>query len=572
MKKILRILLPIILSVAIIACLIWYLFVYDRAFARDVLLSMARLSDTNGNHTVATWFYNRAYDHAEDSDSVAIELAEQYKRIDNYTKAELTLSNAIANGGGVDLYIALCKTYVEQDKLLDAVTMLNGITNTDVKAKLDSMRPPAPTCQPAPGFYNQYLSVTLEGEGGKLYANAKGEYPSVTSDLYTAPIALGDGENTIYAVTVADNGLVSPVSVFGYTIGGIIEELEFTDDTMEAELRKLLNVDADKVLFTNDLWTITEFTMPEGVKRYDVLKHMAFVKKLTIKKGVGAELTNLSTLSNLEELTITGTSVSQEVLAAIAKLPKLKVLSLQNCSLSGISVLADATGITHLDLSGNAIRSVDALSKIKGLQEVNLQHNAINTVSPLASLTALTKLDISYNALTTIAPLSTVTSLSWLDASNNSISDLGSIGNLSSLSYLSLASNKLKSVNAVASCKALTELDISGNSLTDITKLSALTKLTTLNFSHNKVTTLPGFSKSCELMKITGSYNSIKNLDPLKGLSNLAFVNMDYNEELSSVKPLADCHKLIEVNVYGTKVKSVKALTDLGVVVNYNPV
>lgn len=572
MKKLLRILLPIILSVAIITCLIWYLFVYDRAFARDMLLSMARLSETNGNHTISTWFYNRAYDHAENSDSVAIELSEQYKRIGNYTKAELTLSNAIADGGGADLYIALCKTYVEQDKLLDAVNMLNGITNADVKSKLDSMRPAAPTCQPAPGFYNQYLSVTLEGKDGKLYANAKGEYPSVENDLYTAPIALGDGENTIYAVTVADNGLVSPVSVFGYTIGGIIEELEFTDATLETELRKLLNADADKVLFTNDLWTITEFTMPEGVKRYDALKHMAFVKKLTIKKGVGAELTNLSALSNLEELTITDTSVSQEVLSAIAKLPKLRVLTLKNCSLSGISVLADATNITHLDLSGNAIRSVSALSSIKGLQEVNLQHNAVNNISPLASLTALTKLDISYNALTTIAPLSSAGKLAWLDASNNSITGLGSIGNLGSLSYLSLASNKLKSVNAVASCKALTELNISSNSLTDITKLSALTKLTTLDFSHNKVTELPKFSKNCDLLKITGSHNNIKNLDPLKGLKSLAFVNMDYNESLSSVKPLADCHKLIEVNVYGTKVKSVKALTDLGVVVNYNPV
>ena len=572
MKKSLRILLPIILSVAIIVCLVWYLFVYDRAFARDMLLNMARLSETSGNHTVATWFYNRAYDHAEDSDSVAIELAEQYKRIGNYTKAELTLSSAIADGGGADLYIALCKTYVEQDKLLDAVNMLDSITDPDVKSKLESIRPQAPTCQPAPGFYNQYLSVTLEGSGGKLYANPKGEYPSVESNLYTAPMALGDGENTIYAVTVADNGLVSPVSVFGYTIGGIIEELNFTDSTLETKIRKLINADENKVLYTNDLWTITEFTMPEGVKSYAELKHMAFLTKLTIKKGVSAELVNLGTLSNLEELTITDTAVSQDVLAAIAKLPKLKVLTLENCSISGISVLADATGITHLNLSSNAIRNIDAISKMKNLQELDLKHNAINNVSPLASLTALTKLDVAYNALTTIAPLSSLNKLTWLDASNNSITGLGSIGNLSSLSYLSLASNKLKSVNSVASCKALTELYISGNSLTDISKLSALSKLNTLDFSHNKVTELPKFSKSCELMKLIGSHNSIKNLDALAGLKNLAFVNMDYNEKISTVKPLANCHKLIEVNVYGTKVKSIKALTDLGVIVNYTPV
>ncbi len=572
MKKILRIMLPIILSVAIIACLIWYLLVYDRAFARDMLLNMARLSETSGNHAVATWFYNRAYDHAEDSDSVAIELAEQYKRIGNYTKAELTLSGAIADGGGADLYIALCKTYVEQDKLLDAVNMLDGITDPQVKTKLDAMRPQPPTCQPAPGFYNQYISVTLKGSGGRLYANQKGEYPSVKTNLYTAPVALGDGENTIYAVTVADNGLVSPVSVFGYTIGGVIEELKIADSVLDSEIRKLIGADADKLLYTNDLWTITEFTMPEGVKNYTELKHMTFAKKLTIKKGVAAELVNLSGLSNLEELTITDTAVSQEVLGAIAKLPKLKVLTLENCNISGISVLADATGITHLNLSSNAVRNIDALAKMRDLQELVLAHNAVNNVSSLASLNGLTKLDLSYNALTTIAPLSSLTGLTWLDASSNSISALGSIGKLTSLSYLSLASNKLKSVDAVASCAALTELYISGNALTDISKLAALAKLNTLDFSKNKVTSLPKFSKNSDLMKIVGSHNNIKDLEALSGHKNLAFVNMDYNEKITSVKPLSSCHKLIEVNVYGTKVKSIKALTDLGVIVNYTPV
>ena len=115
MKKGIRILIPILLSLVIIFCTIWYLFVYDRAFTRDMLLSFARYSETQGKHEIATYFYNAAYSQSGNSDSVAIELAQQYKSGGNYTKAEYTLSNAIADGGGVDVYIALCKTYVEQD-------------------------------------------------------------------------------------------------------------------------------------------------------------------------------------------------------------------------------------------------------------------------------------------------------------------------------------------------------------------------------------------------------------------------------------------------------------------------
>ena len=572
MRKLTKILLPIILSIAILVCLLWYLFVYDRAFARDMLLSMARISESNGYHSVSTWLYNRAYDHASDGDSVAIELAEQYKRSGNYTKAEYTLSNAIADGGGVDLYVALCKTYVQQDKLLDAVNMLNNIANPEIKAQLEAMRPAAPTCQPAPGFYSQYISVTVESNGGALYVNPEGEYPSVESTPYSAPIALTDGENTLYAISVSENGLVSPLSIFGYTVGGVVEELKFSDPAMESAIRSSLSISDDRVLLTNELWAIKEFTIPEDATSYAELKHMPFLTSLTIENGVSGELSYIGGLSNLEILTISGVTVSQDNLAAIAKLPNLKKLTLKNCGLSGISVLADATGITHLDLSENAIKDIDSIGKMKVLQEAKLQQNAIASIAPLSGLSSLSTLDISHNAVTTLAPLSGATALTWLNAANNKISKLGDLGKLSALEYLSLKANKLTNVSTIASCTALTDLNIAENAVSDISSFAKLKKLMYLDFSKNKVAELPKFSKSCELVAITGSYNKIKDLSNLSGLENLNNVYMDYNEDLSSLKPLTECHKLIEVSVYGTKVKNSSALAEMSVIVNYDPV
>ena len=179
---------PFVLVVAILFCTAWYLLVYDRPFTRDMLLSIARSSENQGNHNVASWFYNLAYSQAGDNDAVAIELAEQYKSVGNYTKAEFTLSNAIADGGGIELYIALCKTYVQQDKLLDAVSMLDNITNEQSKEQLSSMRPAAPSISPEPGFYSQYISVKLEAENGTIYASTDGQYPSVEDELYSQPI------------------------------------------------------------------------------------------------------------------------------------------------------------------------------------------------------------------------------------------------------------------------------------------------------------------------------------------------------------------------------------------------
>ena len=42
MKKIVRILIPVVLVLAIVLCLAWYLFIYDREFTRDILLQQAR--------------------------------------------------------------------------------------------------------------------------------------------------------------------------------------------------------------------------------------------------------------------------------------------------------------------------------------------------------------------------------------------------------------------------------------------------------------------------------------------------------------------------------------------------
>ena len=49
-------LLPIILALLIIASLVWYCFVYDRDFTRDMLLSQARTQSTSGNAKIASWW------------------------------------------------------------------------------------------------------------------------------------------------------------------------------------------------------------------------------------------------------------------------------------------------------------------------------------------------------------------------------------------------------------------------------------------------------------------------------------------------------------------------------------
>ena len=153
---------PFLLALCILASIGWYLLVYDREFTRDILISQARHLDSNGNSHIAAKLYDLAYDYTGQDEDVAIELANQYRKAGNYTKAEYTLTHAIADHPTADLYAALCRTYVEQDKLQDAVAMLDNIPDPSIKQQIDALRPAAPQPMTEPGYYSQYIELEFE--------------------------------------------------------------------------------------------------------------------------------------------------------------------------------------------------------------------------------------------------------------------------------------------------------------------------------------------------------------------------------------------------------------------------
>lgn len=573
MKKFLKIFLPILLSLIILCGTAWYFLVYDRDLTRDLLLSSARFFEQQGSTAISGWLYDVTFDNFGDNDEITLELVQQHLDNGNYTRAESTLYKAIRNGGGSELYLTLSKIYLQQDKVLDAVAILDSATNEKVKAELSAIRPEAPACDNAPGLYHQYIQVSFQAEEGTLYVNTNGQYPSISTDLGADAYTLQGGENLFYCVAVSDDGVVSPLSVFGYTVGGVIELVEFKDAAMEASIRGLLGVSSDKPIYSNDLWEIEEFTIPQGAKDYSVLRHFAFLKKLTVIGGVPGQFVILENLANLESLTIVDTPVTQEEMAAIGKLEKLTALTLDGCSLSSISHLSGCANLMQLDLSNNAIRNLESLSKMADLKNLVLHRNAVTSLSALEYCLNLETLDLSNNSIADIRPICDLPKLKELNLSYNVLESLDGIDHMQAISILDLSNNALTDVTSVSNCTTLTELNVSNNALTEINALVYLTNLTDLNFSYNQVSEIPTFKKGSNgLRNIDGSYNRISTLKPLEGMVSLRIVSMDYNPEISLLTWLERCPMLIRVNVYGTKVKEASALTEQGIVVNYNPV
>jgi len=570
MRKFIRFFVPFLLALVIIASIGWYLFVYDRNFTRDALLSQARYNDLYGNSRLSSMFYNLAYEHSGRDENVAIELANQYKADGNFTKAEVTLSNAIKNKGTVELYAALCKTYVQQDKLMDAVAMLENISDPAMKEALEKLRPTAPEASHEPGFYSQYIDVALTSSSGTLYYTTDGEYPSIRGNVYSEPISLEAGETIIYAISVDSSGLVSNPVVVGYTVGGVIEPAQFADEAMEDAIREILGSGDSKILYTNELWDITEFTVPENAHSLADLALMPYLKTLTLQNQNLGTLDDLSSLSKLQILDLSGCTFPPEELAVLANLPSLKELTLSGCSLSTIAALDGAAGLTKLDLSSNTLRNLEVIRNMPELTELNLKHNAVTELDNLSDLMNLETLDLSYNAITSLSPLSGCLKLKWLDVGNNALTKANGVEELPLLTYLSLDYNKLTDISILADCIELTNLSFANNQVHNISSLNTLVNLDILDFSYNSVEALPDWKEGCTLRTIDGSYNMLQSIDNLSELDQLSHVYMDYNK-LTSVDALADNYRLVQVNVYGNDIDSVSKLTEHDIIVNYDP-
>lgn len=571
MKKALRVIVPLILALILVACAAWYFLVYDQAFTKELLLTTARKFEDAGKYKISAFIYDVTYYQSSKDDDVAIELTQQYLDMGNFTKAEYTLTNAIRTKPTADLYAALSMVFVQQDKLMDAVNLLNGVSDPAISKELEAMRPKAPVLTPEPGFYDQYITVEVHSDGANLYVSTDADYPSILKDAYTGPLTLTTGETVIHALAVNSKGLVSQLTISGYTIQGVIEQIKFTDPSMEQAIRMRIEATPTEPIYTNQLWDVTEFTVPAEATSFEDLQYLPHLKSLEIPKESQGDLSCLDTLEELEALSLNGRRLSEGDMERIAQHTGLKKLSLSGCSLSSVQTLAPLTQLVCLDLSANTLRNISIVTAMPGLQELYLANNVITDLSVLSGLTKLQHLDIAYNSVSSLSPLSSINSLVSLIASHNQISSTAGIANHGSLELLDLSHNSISDISGLAVLANLIELRANNNALTSMAGLQNLLHLRILDLSYNQITELPAFQKNCELVNINMAHNLLLKIDQLADLPWLNTVNIDYNEEVEDLLPLDSCPVLVRVNAFGTNVTEVSFLTAKSIIVNFDP-
>ena len=574
MKKTIITILCLVLILALLGGAAWYFLVHERDMTAERCAELAADAADAGRYNRAIRLYTTAYELDPANYDLALALADTYVAAGNFTKAEYTLVHTVSEHPDVVApYLALSRLYVSQDKLLDAQQMLDHVENDAVRAELDKMRPEAPVLSPESGYYSDYISVSLTYRSGTPYLRADGEFPSTADAPYSAPVELPGGESSVSAIVVGENGLVSPVVVNGYTIGNIVEEVQFASSAFESFVRDTLELDPASPVMTEDLWGVTELTVPDTVTEVSDLSYFTGLKTLTLQNYHGGDYSFMESTPLLETLDLSQSSVSTIALETIDALPALRTLNLNSCGVSDVSNLKSLSGLQTLDLGSNSVTDIAPLARCKGLQTLNLSGNGISDISPLTSLKQLQTLDLSYNSPTTLAPLAQCAELRRLDLSNCGLIDISALKLCTKLTHLTAAHNDLTGIAGLEACASLEEVDLSYNKLTSIDELGGIDSLLLVNINENDVKNVPAFSSSCRLQKFYADHNFLEDLTGLTALPYLNYVTLDYNN-IANIDALADCENLVQVNVFHTNIGSaedVKALTDRSIIVNYTP-
>ncbi|MDR0671876.1 MAG: tetratricopeptide repeat protein [Oscillospiraceae bacterium] len=429
--------------------------------------------------------------------ALRLRAVDTYLSLGNYTRAEYLLVKGMeAQAGQLALYTKLCAVYVAQDKLTDAVSLLNDPSNPFIAEELARLRPPPPALLPAPGVYQQQVDLVPESGADTLcYLRLDGDIPSVTDGPCAASVPLPAGESRVRAVAVDRDGLVSDWAEGVYRLENVVQPVTFTDPILESHFRTLLGKPVDPIM-SSELWEIDALVLEDNAD-YLSLADLVFLPSLTrlTLRGHGQrlDLSPLSALTKLSELSLRHVRLAPEDLERIA----------------------EKTSLTALDLQDTHIASLDMAAPLTGLTSLNVRGNSVTDLTPLADLTALRTLDISLNAVGDTAPLAGLAGLQTLLASDNLIADLRGLRPLTALETVDLTRNRVEDLTPFADHDRLTALLCGGNQITSIEPLVGLPALATLHIEDNKVEALSALSGCPALRELRAEGNPAADIPAL---------------------------------------------------------
>jgi internalin A len=474
-----------------------------------------------------------------------------------YSRAEYHLREAIAIGGPrpEETYAALSALYVRQDKIFDAIALLDEVRGVAADAVAE-MRPDAPVPNTPPGKYERAVTLSFSvPDGCACYVSLTREYPS--SEAPFAGKELDVGVTQARAVAVDARGVVSALWSGSFELSNINYPMVFAEPALEEALRAAINRPEGDV-FSRDLSGVTSLEIAQE-NPYVTLADLAplvGLERLYLKgTGERCDISALSGLSGLRELSLGAMGIDSLGLDALSGLENLENLSLAGNSLTALDGISGLTALKELSLASNSIINILPLETLTELTFLDISANSLQDIRPLGSLTKLTALNLSMNRISTLDGLENMKALDTLDFSSNAAFDISALASLTNITRINGSRNLLESIGALENLRKLTELDLSNNTITEIGALDALTALKTLSLDANQIESAAALGGLAALESLDLDNNALKSVEPLANLKNLAELRIE-NNAVSSLAPLLGCDAIKHIYAFGNGINA----------------
>jgi Leucine-rich repeat (LRR) protein len=481
-----------------------------------------------------------------------LKIIDLYIQTNNYSRAEyLLFHGSLERAGQIELYRQMSYVFIKQDKLHEAVNLINDRGNPNIRAALIAERPPAPIFYPPPGDYREALTISVTvPEGYICYLSLVGEVPML-SEIYTGPINLPQGITEIRAVTVSPEGLASDWALVKYRLDDVIEPVIFEDAQIERIAREILDM-PEGIIISDRLQTITELIIPEPLdyKTLNDLRHFSRLEALKlVGNGTSADISALSYLSRLNVLSLTHFGIDSFSLESVGEVDWLEHLDLSDNNIVLLEPLRYITGLKTLVLNTNNILDLTPLEGLVSLQRLRLNQNAVESTRPLSNVTGLLELDLSENLVSSLIGLASMQSLLSLNLSNNSVEsrEIAHLAGLSSLRVLDLSANRsLSRLEALGSLDRLESLSANNCAITDLDGLDGLVSLNFLSVNSNLLESLEGIEGAASLKTLWANRNEITTLQHISQLGQLEDLHIEHNKlpNLSRIRELPSIKRI----------------------------
>ena len=481
-----------------------------------------------------------------------LEIIDLYIETGNYSRAEYLLYHgSLERAGQVELYRRLSYVYVQQDKLHEAVALISGMNNPNIRSALEAERPPPPVFDPPPGDYREALTISVTvREGDTCYLSLRGEVPSL-SDGYSEPLILPQGITEIMAVSVSPEGIASDWAVMRYRLDDVIEPVIFEDAVIERIAREMLDIPSG-IIISDKLQTITELVIPEPMnyKTLNDLRHFSRLETLKlVGSGAAVDISALGYLYRLKTLSLTHFGIDSFSLDSVGQVEWLEHLDLSDNNIVMLEPLGALLSLKTLVLNANNILDLTPLSGLVSLERLRLNQNAAESTRPLSGMINLVELELSENLISALVGLAPMKKLRTLDLSVNSIGngELEYLAGLPALETLDLSMNRsLGGLSPLGGIRSLGSLTANNCAIESLEGLEELDRLTFLSVNENLLESFEGIQAAESLKTLWANKNAVTTLQHISLLEQLEELHIEHNQlvNLSRIRELPSIKKV----------------------------